>query len=206
MYPPPIINAEDYGRFQPPIVDFEWRAVEDRQASSLQGHTVYTDVAFAIIQSAGTRDTVERDAEKWLAYIQTPAARWPEVVADKFVEGFKRWKEHTNTDAIVIGTPVAAGGLFRPSEQKALLGANVRTIEQTAGMTESTMGLVGMGARELKKKAADYLERASNDTTRMHSEVMDLQCQVKNLEVELSKLRDINARLEAKLSQRKSHG
>lgn len=195
----------DHG-FVPPLVDFEWRAIEDRQASSLVGHTVYSDVPFAIIQAPGTRDTVERNAEAWIAYIQTPQARWPEDIAAKFADGFKRWKDATLDEAIVIGVPIAAGGLFRPSEQKALQAANVRTIEQTAAMTEQTLGLVGMGAREMKKKAAEYLTRASNEDTKLNAELEDLRCKAKNLEIEMSKLRDINARLEAKLAQRKSHG
>ena len=40
---------------RPPYVQFEMRAVEDRQASIDAGHYVAKDVAYAIITPAGSR-------------------------------------------------------------------------------------------------------------------------------------------------------
>ena len=49
-----------------------------------------------------------------------------------------------------------------------LLAAGVRTVEDVAAMNESAMQKVGLGARELKKKAVAYLEtRDANKATEM---------------------------------------
>jgi len=80
---------------RPPYVQFEMRAVEDRQASIEQGHYVATDVAYALVTPAGSKDRVERVVEEWFLQLeqQVREERFPPAWFKAYKEAFAAWKE-----------------------------------------------------------------------------------------------------------------
>ncbi len=155
---------------RPPYVTFEQRAVEDRNASIAAGGMVMKDVDFVIVRQIGSKDTHEKNALEWLSDIDRAAAsgQYPNEWARHFREKFKAYKE--GQDEPELGLSVKQWPSLSKAQVENLLGAGVRTVEDIAGMNEPTMRKVGMGARELQKKARTYLEtRDANKATEMIS-------------------------------------
>lgn len=147
---------------RPPYVIFEYRSVEDRAASLKAGHYVGKDVGYAIITPAGSKDRIERVADEWFAQLRENVAqdRFPAEWLDGFERMYKRWKENLETPE--NGTPIMSWPAISPSQQKAILNANVRTVEDLAVANEATLTAIGMGSRSLQMKARSWLETAND--------------------------------------------
>jgi hypothetical protein len=61
MYMPTLLAAD-----RPCFVQFETRAIEDRESSLREGYYVAREVIFAIVMPPGSQDTVEKVAEEWI--------------------------------------------------------------------------------------------------------------------------------------------
>jgi dynactin complex subunit len=86
--------------------------------------------------------------------------------------------------------------MFSPAEQKMLIGANVRTVEEAAIMGEPTMQMIGMGARALKAKAEAALQ-AANSTGKLVEENQALSVKLETLERTLEEMREAMQALQA---------
>lgn len=185
---------------RPPYVQFEMRAVENRTASLEAGHYVTVDVPFAVITPAGTRDRIEKEAEPWLADLKRAVTEreFPEQWYHAYSDSFKRWCETRETPE--FGTPIVNWPALSPSQVRALLDANIRTIEDLAEATEEGIARIGMGARALKEKARAWLDVASN-TGRLSSELEALR--VENADLKRrdkerdEKLKDLETQIKA---------
>lgn len=166
---------------KPPYVQFETRSVEDREATLKAGHYVGTDVIFAIVTPAGTRDRIEREATDWLANIEegVKQERIPSFWLDAYrrrLEDYKNSRETPEEGTSIIDWPSAS-----PSQIKTLIDINVRTIEELAAANEETVQRIGMGGRALKEKARAWLD-ASKDNGQVAEEIAQLR--VRNEELE----------------------
>ena len=177
----------------PPYVSFEWRAVEDRNASIEAGHYVARDVAYALITPAGSRDTTERVAEQWLKQIESGdyPASWIEAFRYKYNE----WKN--SGKLIETGTPIKNWCMATPAQIENCLHANIHTLEQLAELNEEGIMRLGMGGRLLKERAADYL-KASKDTGRIAEEISKLKAEISALRGQNTKLTNQLKALQAK--------
>lgn len=147
---------------RPPFVRFETRSFEDREASLKAGHYVGTDVDFAFITPAGSKDIIERNVSEWFDMLkqQVLQERMPAEWADHFFrlyEGFKAGKEPP-----VQGTPVINWPGLSPSQTKLLLSLHLRAVEDVAQMNEETIARLGMGGRALKDRAIAWLAAAKD--------------------------------------------
>lgn len=186
---------------KPPYVSFEYRPVEDRAQSIAQGRPIYKDVAFAVVTPAGSKDRIPKPAEEWLQSIRDLARRdmYPALWVDHYSRAFEFWKsgeEIPDEGLSVKNWPIAT-----PSEVKALLDQNVRTVEAVAQMNEETMARLGMGGRRLKDRAQEFLKAASGpgaqsaEVIALKAENERLKDTVKNLtesvEIMTSKVEDL---------------
>jgi hypothetical protein len=161
---------------RPPYVVFETRAVEDRDASIAAGHFVAKDVHYAIITPSGSKDRLEKEASVWLVDIEAAVReeRFPsdwlrtyKNVYQDFLDG----KETPENGISIKNWPSAS-----PAQVSAILGANIRTVEELAEANESALNHIGMGARALKDLAISYLE-ASQDVGKVSQELNALRKQ-----------------------------
>lgn len=148
----PVIFEE-----RPPYVRFERRSLEDRTATLKQGHYVGKDVDFALITPAGSKDCVERVASEWLEKIERDAfeGRMPRQWLDHFKSLHKAWL--AGQDEPLNGTSVKQWPILSPTQVKMLLSMKVMTIEDMAAANEETLARLGMGGRELKRRAIDWI-------------------------------------------------
>lgn len=143
---------------RPPYVKFEERSFEDRAESQKAGRMIMKSVDFVIIRQTGSKDTVEKDAQEWLATLKNNTDMHPDWVTQfhRQYEAYKSGQEITP-----IGTHVKTWPLISKSQCDMLLNANLRTVEDVAGANEDSLRHVGIGARELQQKARAWLESAS---------------------------------------------
>lgn len=184
---------------RPPYVQFETREVEDRDASIKAGHYVSKDVHIAVIMRPGSRDSVEKDAQVWLAELRAKArdGQVPQVWYDGFSDAYKRWQ--AGEEGAVKGTPIKTWPVLSPSARKDLLQAGVQTVEDLAQLPDGELGSIGTGAMLYKQKALAWLASA-NDHGKVTEQMVALAGQVKELTDLVRKQADENNELRAKLN------
>lgn len=177
---------------RPPFVTFEFRAVEDRDASIKAGHYVGKDVAYAIITRPGSRDTLDKEAEVWLNDLQKrgdiPMTWYP-----AFRQRYEEWKKGEIGE--VIGTPIKGWAVLGVAAQKTLIAAGIMSVEDLANVPDQDLNNVGTGAIGFKMKARAFLEAAQGPgklTERIvqtERQIVDLVDLTKNQAEEIQRLR-----------------
>lgn len=185
---------------RPPYVRFEVRATEDRNASEEAGHYVGKDTIFALITPQGSKDTVERVAKEWIEQnvIHARDGRLPQEWADAYKRGYENFKE--GREIPPEGTPIMGWTGVGPAHQKAILDANVRTVEDLAIANEATLAAIGIGSRGLKDKAQAYLDTANN-TGKIAEELTNLRRRVEDAESRATSAEARSAKLSKQLEK-----
>lgn len=147
---------------RPPFVEFKRIAVPDSVKTQELGRRVTKDVDFAYIMQPGSRDQVERKATDWLAMIkQKNLDASPDAYPDEWVRGFhekyKAWLD--GQEMPLDGTSVKEWALLSPAQAENFIALRILTIEDVAAMTEDALGRFGMGGRELREKAREWLTK-----------------------------------------------
>lgn len=178
---------------RPAYVTFEYRTLEDRDATLNEGHFVGKEVAYAVITPIGSKDKIERVAEEWLVQLrqQVNEGRFRQDWLDGYKSIFKEWKE--GREIPENGTPILTWPAISALQQKMILDANIRTVEDLALANESALNSLGMGARALKEKARYWLETAKD--------VGAVAGKFEALEAKNEQLTASNAALEKKISK-----
>jgi len=185
---------------RPPYVTFETRAIEDREASQLAGHYMAKDITFACVTPQGSKDIFEMEVNQWFTQLKadTEEDRFPPDWLRAFRHKYEVWLE---TKQIPLdGTPIARWPLLSPAQIANILSARVMTVEDLAAANEETMDRIGMGSRDLKRLAQDYLA-ASKDTGKMTAEMEALRVMNETLTKDNTDLRERVTRMEAMLEE-----
>lgn len=177
----------------PPYVVFEFRAVEDREASIKEGVYVAKDVLFALITPRGSKDRVERVASEWLTHVESQAeqgrvpAEWPEMFRRK-MEAFLR-----NEEIPEIGTPIKNWRGVSPAQIQVLLHAGITTVEALAALNEEGLHRLGLGGRGMKNLAVNWVKSQETGIpaaklTALETENAALRERAKTLETSVEEL------------------
>lgn len=180
---------------RPPYVQFEQRAVEDRNATIKAGGLVMRDVDYVIVMQVGSKDTAEKEALDWLNDLDRLAqnGNYPIEWAQHFRRQYESWK--AGHEVPELGLSVRQWPSLSKAQAENLLAAGVRTVEDVATMNEQTMQRVGMGARELQRKARAYVD--SRETNKAAEQIAALQAEVENRDATITSLEQRLAKLEA---------
>lgn len=185
---------------RPPYVQFEPRTIENRDASIKEGRYIAKDVNYVIVTAAGSKDTVERIADEWLADIERKASssppRFNPVHARHFKAMYEAFKE--GNELPEVGTPIKGWAVISPAEQENIIRANVRTVEDLASINDAGMMRIGMGAMALKTKAMAWLDSA-NDHGKVSAQVSALKVKSEEQERRIDELMAANRALMEKL-------
>lgn len=161
---------------RPPFVTWERRAVHDPVASNAIGRRVTKDVDFALIMQVGSRDQVERYADDWLDMIRQnllngSANAYPQEWVDGFRKAYEAFKN--GHEAPLNGTSVKEWSYLSPSQAHNLISMGALTIEDVGSFTEDAMRAYGMGGRELREKAREWL--SGKDSLKAENDVLKEQ-------------------------------
>jgi len=147
---------------RPAYVQFETRAVENKQETLRQGHYVGRDVDFVLVTLPGGRDIYESKVDPWFENKERQArnGRVDPAHLDYYHRAYKAWKE--GQEIPVDGTPVKGWGLVSPMQEKTILMAGIKTIEDLAASNDEALRRLGMGGRDLVNKAKSWLSSVSD--------------------------------------------
>lgn len=181
---------------RPPYVEFVEVPVEDRDQSIAAGHTVYKVEHFAHITPIGSKERMERKVDDWFTHLQSEVAaeRFPASWLAQYRSAYADWKSGHETPE--NGTPLAMWPAINPGQLRTLRDLKFRTVEDLAQANEEAIRRMGMGARELKQKAENWLQVASNQ-----GKVVE---KVTAMEVTNKQLLETNERLQKQVAQLKS--
>lgn len=181
---------------KPPYVTFEVRQVEDRNKTIETGHYCANDVDYVIVTPRGSRDRIERVATEWFAVKQQEVReeRFPPQWLTMYKTLFEEWKAGRVLPE--SGTPILTWPPLSPGQQKTLLEANIRTVEDLATAPEEALAFIGMGGRALKQKAINWLEAASGPG-QLAERITDIESKMTALTERNVSLEERNKALEA---------
>ena len=175
---------------RPPYVEFKQRPVHDPVKSNELGYRVTKDVDFAYIMQAGSRDCLEIKATDWLESIKRKGIdashdAYPQDWIDGFFKKYEAWK--AGQEAPLNGTSVREWPLLSPAQAQNFIALRIMTIEDVADMTEEAMQRFGMGSRELREKAREWVKGKEVSSLAMQENV-ELKKQIEALTARLTEL------------------
>lgn len=152
---------------RPPFVTFARVALPDPVASNIAGRRVTKDIDMAYIMQPGSRDQVERYATDWLESIKFKVINgtqdaYPQEWVDQFHAKYKAWVD--GQEMPLDGTSVKEWPILSPAQAENFIGIRVMTIEDVAAMTEDALRSYGIGGRELREKAREWLSGKDSTT------------------------------------------
>ncbi|WP_141339703.1 hypothetical protein [Bradyrhizobium sp. USDA 3458] len=145
-------------------------AIQNMAASEKEGRPIFEEKEMVEVRIPGDK------LFSWVGEVSDKhRQRWPDVYA-----AFKRGEERAAS-----GTPLEQWP--NPSLTKArvaeLKSANILSVEELAGVPDSTLPKLGMGARELRDQARAYIDAAKGgaENAKMAAELAQLRQMVENL-------------------------
>lgn len=121
-------------------------AVEMKFESQQKGMPIFKDFEFVRIFIPGDAHT---DLVK----------RVTDVERDRFPTAYAAF-QRGHSDEQVAGTPLSVLPWLLPSQIKQMQALNIRTVQHLAGLSDTNLQTLGMGARELKAKAQAFIDSA----------------------------------------------
>lgn len=181
---------------RPSYVVFERRPVEDRAASLQNGRFMTKDVDFAIITPIGSKDRISREVTEWFTALEQNVReeRIPANWLPQYRAAYDAWKK--GEEIPLNGTPIKGWTVLSPSQQANVIGADIRTVEDLAQVSDEAMRRIGMGALELRDKAQAWLKAAAGpgiaaqEVSSLKAKNRQLEMQVKNLEETIQDLKN----------------
>lgn len=147
---------------RPPYPQFETRAEVDKKASEEQGHVVFKDIDYIVLTMPGGKQVFDAVAVDFFYQKEKMviAGTYPKDWLQFFKQAFDEWKK--GNEIPVSGTAIKHWPVATPAEIAQLAAADVKTVEDLAEANESTLQVIGMGARVLRDKARTWLQSASD--------------------------------------------
>jgi hypothetical protein len=178
-----------------PYVTFEMQAAEVRDA---EGKVTHKDEVWVTVMAPGTKDTVVRKAEDWLAGLHQSAAagriprHWPKAYSEAFA-AFQKGEELP-----LHGHPIKVWSALTPAQRKAVLAANVLVVEDLAKANDEMRQRIGMGAESLITMAKRWVEESSGPGATANR-LMAAEAENARLKSQLAELADAVKMLQAQV-------
>lgn len=152
------------------------------------GHPVTDDVLYVTIIQPGQKDPI-----------------WDNKASEDHIKRFSRqYKAFTDAQEVAQeGTPIEIWPVMTRQQVEVYKYLNIKTVEQVAELSEAVIGKVGIGARELQKKAKAWLAAAagSADVQRHAVENDELKAELKELQKKVAELMAENKTLSKNLKR-----
>jgi hypothetical protein len=152
------------------IPEFYIESVHNPDRSAREGRAVFDDIEHVRVTILGDRTT------SGVSFVATEKyrKRWPDQYA-----AFKRGEEQAKT-----GTPLEQWPMMTKSRVLELKAVGIDNVESLAAVTDTNIGIIGLGGRELREQAKAFLDAANGtaDVTGMATEIARLKAQVERLQ------------------------
>ena len=152
------------------IPEFYIESVHNPDRSAKEGRAVFDDIEHVRVTILGDRTS------SGASFVATDKyrKRWPGQYA-----AFKRGEEQAKS-----GTPLEQWPMMTKSRVLELKAAGIDNVESLAAVTDTNLGILGLGGRELREQAKAFLDAANGtaDVTGMATEIARLKAQVERLQ------------------------
>jgi len=125
---------------------------------------------------------------------------------DYCIRHFKSWEAKGETP--IDGIPIIEWTMISEMHKKKCLDIGINTVQRLAEATEEALANIGMGARDIKKKAIAYLD-SSNDIGAAAAKIAALELELESKAKQSQTNSDLQnkiAELEAKLNNKPKRG
>ena len=140
-------------------VIFKYLALEHDEKSKAAGRPIFDDVEICEIRAPGSRDVKHfpsTEFSHWAAAdIYSGTQPCKVTYAERFQRQYRQFKEQqTQTKT---GTPLTHVPFLTEGKRAELRALNIYTAEQLAGIEGAELKNLGVGGRELKNKAEEFI-------------------------------------------------
>lgn len=158
---------------RPPLVNFENRAAVDHEKKAQTGKMEYKNQTFVMVTTEGGKNVFEDEVSNWLDRQRENAdkGRIPYKHLEFFEECYARFQK--GQEMLIDGTDLKMWPVIDPARLKICQQAGVYSVEGLAEANEDVLRRMGMGARELKQMATDWLSQGEKG--KVNHELADLR-------------------------------
>lgn len=183
---------------RPPYIEFEQRAIEDREATIKNDRITYKDVDFVIVRQIGSVNTVEKIASEWLRdqRILSDKGKLPPDWVAHFEKRYDEWKE--GLEPSVNGSSLRLWPAISKADVENCARLKIFTVEDLAQINDDTMQKMGMGARALQQKAQAWLDADGKGGEELAALRAKTEDQATTIESLLQKVEELEAALPKK--------
>jgi len=138
-----------------PYVRFDTRETEYRDE---KGEVNYKDVIWVQVTPPGSKDVLEKPADEWIEGLRANAKanRVPHTWPEEYGAALARFR--SGEELPTTGTPIKTWAALSKSQVKAVINANILTIEDLAVANDEAKTRIGMGGVALVQMAQKWLE------------------------------------------------
>lgn len=189
------------------ILRFFYDTERNEQATIAEGRAIFDTVLSVDVITPGQKNSTPRFELERLWSPQSKAAL--NILTDskksykyaEYAEQIERFKKQESVGELG-GTPLKMWPRIDRSMAANLMAANVFTVEALAGLSDTNLEVVGLGARELREQAKAFLEQAAGgaDLSVLTAKTVNLEGQVKDLQNALALANAQNQELQRKFA------
>lgn len=160
-------------------VTFYIEPQEDPNETRKQGRPIFKETEMVKILIAGDPKNT----------FVSPANYGNPSYAERFPEHYRYFKAGLE-QSTAAGTPLSEVPWLTASKREELKAVNVRTVEALASLDGTLLQRLGMGAREMKNKAQNWLDMASGTATetRLAGELAVRDEQIERMQAQINEL------------------
>jgi hypothetical protein len=181
------------------ILRFFYDSEKNEAASVMSGRAIFDTILYCDVitpgQKASTpRFEIERTfSEQSRDVTGNPDPSMKSYKYDEMREYVERFKANEQQRDLG-GTPLKMWPRIDRGLQATLAASNIFTVEALAGLSDGNMTYLGLGARELREQAKEWLAAAagSADTSKLVGEVDNLRVENERLQ---NSLKELNAKM-----------
>jgi len=174
---------------RPPYIRFEKRAIENKAESLKQGHYVAKDVDYVYVTLPGGRDVFASEVNKWLAKqeVYAKSNRINPEWLNHYKKSYQNWQQ--GEEIPLNGTAIKGWQALSPAQTETVIRVGIRTVEDLAVCNDEALRRLGMGGRDLVKKAKSWLNGA-NDHGKVALQNAALEKENEQLKITLESLEE----------------
>jgi hypothetical protein len=147
---------------------------------------------FIIIRPHGSKDEYEMIAEQWIRQSERQARSGdPNFISMEWVmtirNNYENWK--SGKAPVLEGMDIRLWTALPKPQREMLLAAGFPTVEQVAAANEQALQQIGVGARQVKNRAVEFLAKSKTaDTVALKNTVAEQTKQIEQLLAAVAKL------------------
>lgn len=174
---------------------FKTTAMQNLRKTAEEGRPIFDDVEVVELHYPGSKNVGAYHATDFSHWADDPLSGGQVKIsyAERFMRQYQQFKMRvTQTKS---GTPLANAAFLTPARQAELKALNVYTVEALAAVDGQELKNLGMGGRELKNQAIEYLEESKTGagSAKLQAEIDALKAKNEVLEEDLKSLKEREA-------------